>query len=251
MTYWYNEKKAPILLNFLLIGIVCTTFLTSFLDQNNYRIFDFSFFQLFSLSPLMYINYFFWQPCTALFLLPTQGFTFGAVIDVLFALLLLRTFAIEIIDQLGSKRFLIFYTLSSVCAGLSAIGTMSLLTQFCYQSLCITSIIACMTLWTHLKPYQEVNLFFLFTIKAKTFFLLAVVILFVFYGLEANWSALAACGTAILYGYFYCLLVLDQNGIFKRLFTIEQTIKRGYLFLKQFYEWRIVSPIRKKKWAKR
>src|SRR5262245_47468938 len=73
--------------------------------------------RLFSVNPLFYTSGYFWQPITALFLLPSPALSFSFLLDFAFIMLVFWLFGSLVLERIGKNRFLITYFASGILSG--------------------------------------------------------------------------------------------------------------------------------------
>lgn len=168
------------------------------------------------ISPLTYLNFFLWQPFTALFLIPAATFSFGFLLDLAFAMLLFWLLGSLLLERIGQKRFLTFYMLSGLVSGAAALLYMYLSSTYSYTSECLPALLAITTLWTMGDPHQQLNLFFVFPIRANWILAFALFGTIVTSLVHHNFASFFSYLAAFLFGYLYGLFVCGFSSPFKR-----------------------------------
>lgn len=185
----------------------------------------------FALNPILVhdpfgssFNFQIWQ-------LVTYQFMHGDFSHILFNMFALWMFGAEIENIFGSKKFLIFYLLAGVSAGLLHLFLSPLLgSSPAFTIGASGSVFGVMTAFALLFPDRYIFLYFLIPIKAK--YLIGFLIVFEFLAINSahsNVAHIAHLGGA-LFGLIY--LLLDKN------FDIElkNLFRKKYFYKKREYE---------------
>jgi hypothetical protein len=195
---------------------------------------------LFSLTENSYRHLFLWQPFTALFLIPAYSLSFGFLLDIAFAMLLLWLLGSLLVERIGAKTFFIAYASCGIVSGL-----LGLLAAFFFSSmpwqqlgLCLPAILGICTIWTMSDPYQKIILFFIIPIQAR-WILAAACIGTLFNALAAADVALFfTYATAFIWSWLFGVLFLKFSGPF-------EWMRKPAASLQAFWDWRVCSLFRK------
>ncbi len=175
----------------------------------------------FALNPILFAdgyNFQIWQ-------LITYQFMHGNFSHILFNMFGLWMFGAEIENIFGSKKFLIFYLLAGVSAGLLHLFVSPLLGSNPAVTIGASgSVFGVLVAFALLFPDRYIFLYFLIPVKAK--YLIGFLIVFEFLAInsvDSNVAHLAHLGGA-LFGFLY--LLLDKN------FDIElkSVFRKGYFY---------------------
>lgn len=183
----------------------------------------------FALNPILVddafgnpFNFQIWQ-------LITYQFMHGNFSHILFNMFALWMFGAEIENIFGSRKFLIFYLLAGVSAGLLHLFISPLLGSSPAVTIGASgSVFGVMTAFALLFPDRYIFLYFLIPIKAK--YLIGFLIVFEFLAINSahsNVAHLAHLGGA-LFGFIYLLLDKNFNIELKNVFRREYFYKRRY-----------------------
>lgn len=210
----------PPVIKYLLItnGAV---FVIQFLFLNNLRLdgipFQYYIDRWFALNPLSGrdvlgnpYNFQVWQ-------LITYQFMHGSFTHILFNMFALWMFGIEVENMWGSKKFLTFYLICGVAAGLSQIFITPLLTNLVAPTIGASgAIYGVLIAFGLLFPNRYIFLYFFVPIKAK--YLITIMIILEFFAISpgSNIAHLAHLGGALA-GFVYLMLDKDINFDLKNL----------------------------------
>lgn len=210
----------PPVIKYLLI-INGAVFVIQFLFLNNLRLdgipFQYFIDRWFALNPLSGrdvlgnpYNFQIWQ-------LITYQFMHGSFTHILFNMFALWMFGIEVENMWGSKKFLTFYLICGVAAGLSQIFITPLLTNLVAPTIGASgAIYGVLIAFGLLFPNRYIFLYFFVPIKAK--YLITIMIILEFFAISpgSNIAHLAHLGGALA-GFVYLMLDKDINFDLKNL----------------------------------
>jgi membrane associated rhomboid family serine protease len=164
--------------------------------------------ELLSLSWYGLNNFYLWQPLTYLFIQESSvnGITVTFLMLLLFNMYMLWVLGSTLSQRIGTLRYILFYLLTGIVAGLVAIWVMSLTGYYTFFAGPSAALLASFVLWTMCNPYSQVMLFFVIPMKTK--WLLAIVIGFVLLGSLSQGDSVSFTFymTSILIAYFYGLM---------------------------------------------
>lgn len=183
----------------------------------------------FALNPILVgdfpgnpFNFQIWQ-------LITYQFMHGNFSHILFNMFGLWMFGAEIENIFGSKKFLIFYLLAGVSAGLLHLFVSPLLGSTPAITIGASgSVFGVLVAFALLFPDRYIFLYFLIPVKAK--YLIGFLIVFEFLAInsvESNVAHLADLGGA-LFGFLYILFDKNFNLELKNVFRKEYFYKKSY-----------------------
>jgi membrane associated rhomboid family serine protease len=175
----------------------------------------------FALNPIGH-NFQVWQ-------LITYQFMHGGFTHILFNMFALWMFGIEIENLWGSKKFIYYYLLCGVVAGLFQIFLTPLLTGLVGPTIGASgAIYGVLIAFGVLFPNRYIFLYFFIPVKAK--YLITFLILIEFFAISpgSNIAHLAHLGGALA-GFIYILLDKNSNAAIKNIFnTSSFKIKKPY-----------------------
>lgn len=202
---------------------------------------------LLSLTENSYRELFLWQPLTSLFLIPGFSLSFGFLLDIAFAMLLLWLLGTLLVERIGARKFLFAYAscgIISGCAGLLASFVFS--TALWHQmGLCLPAILGVCTLWAMSDPYQTLILFFIFPIQARWILAFALIGT-LFNAISASdITALFTFTSAFIWSWLYGIFALGFSSPFAWMETAEERVKKACASIRAFWDWRISAMFRK------
>lgn len=171
-----------------------------------------------SLSWNGFNHLYYWQFVTYLFVESSYGgINFWFIISLIFNIYLLWMMGSMTIEYIGYRRFVPFYLLSGIFAGIISIFAMSITGFYSVLAGPTPAIYALIVVWTMLYPELEIFFFMLINIKAKwlTTGLLAIVLLMSFSQHDPIFFSSIFSG--VIFGYLYSVISLELNSPF--LFT--------------------------------
>ncbi len=175
----------------------------------------------FALNPIGH-NFQVWQ-------LITYQFMHGSFTHILFNMFALWMFGIEIENLWGSKKFIYYYLLCGVVAGLFQIFLTPLLTGLVGPTIGASgAIYGVLIAFGVIFPNRYIFLYFFIPVKAK--YLITFLILIEFFAISpgSNIAHLAHLGGALA-GFIYILLDKNSNAAIKNIFnTSSFKIKKPY-----------------------
>jgi len=199
-----------------------------------------SFFELFCLTPNAL--YAFWQPITALFVIPIEIPPLGFLLDMAFLMVLLRILSSQIIDFFDIRHFLFLYFGASFAATLAALITMHTIgSSYFMLSTCPAALLALFTVWSMCAPAQNILFMLLLPISQKWMLVLALIATIVFNLLSSNYVAAAAYSGSFLFGYLVAIMGWYLKSPFESLHPLEAHLKRFSNKLQTFWQWKIAS----------
>lgn len=197
------------------------------------------------LSPLFYTDFYFWQPLTSIFMLPSPALSFGFIIDFAFCMLVLWLFGSIVLERIGKAKFLTVYFLSGILSGLTALAVMDKFQIFTGMSELMPVILALTTLWAMIDPYQEILVFFILPLKAKWVLVVGLVGTLLVSFLSQDIVSFAAYFTAFIFSYFWGLFVLGLRSPFDWMTGLDRAINKIRVGTSRFWQWNVMGPIRK------
>lgn len=207
--------------------------------------------QLFALSPHFYTSFYFWQPITSLFLLPSPALSFGFLIDFAFSMLVFWLFGSIVLERIGKTKFLFVYFASGILSGLAALSVMQKFQLFYNISECMPMILALTTLWAMIDPKQEILLFFVLPLKAKWVLVVGLFgTIFVSF-VQQDIVTFTAYFTAFIFSYFWGLIALGLRSPFDWMTGLDRLLHKIGFGITRFWQWNIMGPIRKTQEAMR
>lgn len=188
--------------------------------------------QLFSLNPQFSMSFYFWQPITSLFILPTGHFSFGFLLDFAFMMLIFWLFGSIVCERIGKSKFLFFYFASGILSGLAALSVMHKFQIYYNMSELLPMLLALTTIWAMLDPYQEIMLFFVLPLKAKWVLVVALFGTLFVNLVQQDIVAFSAYFVAFIFSYF-CGLCFGLRSPFEWMTGLDRLV------------WRVSGSIRK------
>jgi membrane associated rhomboid family serine protease len=198
-----------------------------------------------AVTPLAYLKFFFWQPFTALFLIPSDSFSFSFLLDLAFSMLILWLLGALLLERIGAKRFFTFYVASGLISAFTALFAMYFLSSFAVVSACLPALLAIATLWTMSDPNQQLNLFFIFPLRAKWILIFALIGTLLVNLVDRDLVRFSSYAVACIFSYFYGLLALNFRSPFEWMSGFEEMIKKMQRKTNSFFEWKIFGTIRR------
>lgn len=227
-----------------LIQIISTVTLTTVLLDS---LFSISLQSLLAVTPLAYLKFFLWQPFTALFLIPSNAFSFSFLIDLAFAMLILWLLGALLLERIGVKKFLTVYVASGLLSAFAALITMYFLPSFSMVSACLPALLSITTLWAMSDRNLRLNIFFIFPLRAKWIVAFALIGTLLTNLVEQDAVRFFSYFTAFAFSYFYGLLALNFQSPFEWMSGFESIIKKLQHSANSFFQWRILGWVRKRK----
>lgn len=236
--YRLGSKFSPKPLKYLLLFIAGISTFCAFYDH-----FFTNFFGLpnpsmwFSLSTWGIKHFFVWELLTYPFVHSNVGYglSFGFVIHLLFNLYLLWVFGTGIYDRHGKRSIYRLFFGGTLFAGLVATLFIALSPSQLMFSGASAPLYSIMIAWTVLFPENTLLLFFSFRIKAK-WLVLSLLGFNLFLNLmNRNLFYFSGYLAAILFGYFYALIVWRLYGPFTKLQPFEKKVIRFSFKLKKMF----------------
>jgi membrane associated rhomboid family serine protease len=193
---------------------------------------------LFSLTTWGVHKFFIWQFLSYLFIQPLSGggISITLILHVFFDIYLLWAIGTALIQARGQKNFIGLYF-----GGALFVGVIAYLCLFLFGSPlpfagATTSIYILLIGWAFLFPEANIMLFLLLPIRAKWLvFGLIGVNLFLDFS-NGNFLSFFVTLAAMLYGYFYSVLVWEILGPFQRLHELEKKL----IYLKRKVKHRLI-----------
>jgi membrane associated rhomboid family serine protease len=181
---------------------------------------------LFSLTTWGIHNFFIWQFISYLFIQPLAGggISMALILHVFFDLYLLWAIGSSLIQARGKKHFIGLYFGGALLVGLIAYMCLFLFGSPLPFAGATTSIYILLIGWAFLFPEAKIMLFLLLPVRAKWLvFGLIGVNLFLDFS-NGNFLSFFVTLGAMLYGYFYSVLVWEILGPFYRLHGVEKRL---------------------------
>jgi membrane associated rhomboid family serine protease len=197
---------------------------------------------LLSLTENSYKHLFLWQPFTSLFLIPAHALSFGFLLDIAFAMLLLWLLGTLLVERIGTRKFLFSYASCGIISGL--VGLFASFSGW-QIGLCLPAILGVCTLWTMSDPYQKLILFFVFPIQAK--WILAFALIGTLFNAisVSDITAFFTFAAAFIWSWLYGIIVLRFSSPFEWMHKPEEVVRKTAASLRAFWDWRICSIFRK------
>lgn len=166
----------------------------------------------FALQPLGGNSFEIWQ-------LVTYQFLHGGFSHILFNMFALWMFGVEIENAWGSKKFLTFYLLSGIGAGLLHMFLSPLLTGLGVPTIGASgSVYGIMIVFAMMFPERLIYIYFLIPVKAKYLITILIVMEFMLVDSASSGVAhLAHLGGALV-GFLYIIFDKNSNTTFKNMF---------------------------------
>lgn len=233
----FQTPPTPPLIRQLIQTISVVTLSTVLLDS----LFSLRLQELLAVTPLVYLKSFFWQPFTALFLIPYSSFSFGFLLDFAFSMLILWLLGSLLLERIGTKKFLFAYVVSGLIGGLTALFTMYSLSSFAIVSACLPALLAIAVLWTMSDPHQQLNLFFIFPLRAKWILIFALIGTLLTNLVERDLVHFFSYLATVIFSYFYGVWSLHFHSPFEWLSGLEIAIKKVQSNFNAFFQWRMMG----------
>jgi len=201
---------------------------------------------LFLFNASFFSGWFFWQPVTALFMLPCPSLSFGALFDMTFVVALFWLLAAQVHDFVGHRRFITLCVVSAVASSIAAGIGFYFMPTSAPITLCSPIILALVAVWVMCAPSQNLFLMFLFPFSQKWF--LAIALLgTIGANLIAREFVLAGTYTAaFLSGYLLAIMRWYWKSPFESLARPEAGLKRFSSAIERFWQWKVACLFRKK-----
>ncbi len=171
-------------------------------------------------------NFYLWQLFTWTFLegTPTDGISFSFLFNLAFYLYILYMFGTAFITSMGEQSFFRFFIGTTLFFG--SLAALIILATGSYTTLMglIPLILALFTVWTLMNSENELLLFFLIPIKTKWLFSLVAAGTFLIALSKGSLLFFILYPGAILWGYFYGIVVLGLWGPFLYLNDLENRL---------------------------
>lgn len=160
----------------------------------------------------------------------TYQFLHGGFTHVFFNMLMLWMFGMEIENQWGSKKFLYFYLLCGVVAGLAHLFIAPLLGGGNAPVVGASgAIYGVMVAFAMMYPNRYIFIYFLFPVKAKYLIGILLVMEFLFVPSGGSVAHLAHLGGAFA-GFIYLLFDKKSNAELRSMFTKKSTYQQSRPF---------------------
>ncbi len=169
-------------------------------------------------------KFFIWQFISYLFIQPISagGISMPLILHILFDIYLLWAIGSAIVQARGEKHFLGLYFGGALFVGLIAYASLFFFGSFLPFAGATTSIYILLIGWAFLFPEANIMLFLLIPVRAKWLvFGLIGINLFLDFSNGSFLSFFVTMG-AMLYGYFYSVLVWESLSPFPRLHEVEK-----------------------------
>lgn len=207
-------------------------------------LFAFPFQEFFSLNYHFFTEYFWWQPLTSIFLLPSPVLSFGFLFDIAFQMLILWLLGGQIYDFMGRKRFFVLYFGGALISCVAALAMMYCGYGSTMLSLCPAGLCALMTVWTMCAPAANVLVFFL-PLPAKWFLVIAFLGTAVSSAIQGDMVRSVAYTSAYLFAYLVAVMAWSMRGPFEGLFRFEAVLKRFSHTMSSFWQWKVLAFLRR------
>lgn len=171
----------------------------------------------FTLQGVLDMNFYPWQLITYQFMHSTSD-----IFHIIFNMLILWMFGMEIENEMGSKKFLVFYLLCGIGAGLAQVLITPLVGEAGAPTIGASgAVFGVMVAYAMYFPNRYIFISFIIPVKAKYAMLFLVVIEFLSIGEASLVARIAHVGGAIT-GLLFILLDRTQSFNFSRLFSSKK-----------------------------
>jgi hypothetical protein len=171
-------------------------------------------------------HYYLWQLVTWVLVEPSYGggITFAFLLDLTFTLYLLWIFANSFIDNVGQRSFIRFFASTTLFFG--SIAALLILATGSYVTLMglSTFLLALFTAWALMNSENELLLMFVVPIKTKWLLVILAAGAFWLAVAQGSFIFFLLYPGALLWGYFYGVLVLELWSPFPLLNPIENKL---------------------------
>ncbi len=222
----------PLIKHLLQLTCICTLIAVGFGMQ-----------EYLTLNPGFYTSFYFWQPISSLFVLPSIGLSFGFLLDFAFLMLVFWLFGSLVHDRIGKTNFLVFYLASGILSGFSQLYVMHSLQLFASVTELMPMILAITVIWAMIDPYQEIMLFFVLPLKAKWVLLVSLFGTLFLSFIQQDVLAFIGYFTAFCFSYLWGLLVLGFQSPFEWMRGIDRLRNRLY----SFWRWNVMGSVYRSK----
>ncbi|MEX2304797.1 MAG: rhomboid family intramembrane serine protease [Waddliaceae bacterium] len=176
----------------------------------------------FSLSRSGLASGYLFQPLTYLFTYYSfpYGFTFSYFFSLLFQMYVLWWLGSSLINLIGDKSFVIFYLITGILAGLTAV----LFTQSGVFSGPAGSLIALAVVYVMFFPDAEIFIFMIFPIKARWLIFGGLGAYFLITLSQGPWTQAILVFSAAVYGYLYGAIAWNRNSPFPQTRAVDDRL---------------------------
>ncbi len=179
---------------------------------------------LFSLTTWGVHKFFIWQFLSYLFIQPisTEGISMALILHIFFDIYLLWSMGSAIVQARGKNHFLGLYFGGALFVGVIAYASLLFFGSPLPFAGATTSIYILLIGWAFLFPEAMIMLFLVIPVRAKWLvFGLIGVNLFLDFS-NGNFLSFFVTTAAMLYGYFYSVLIWESLSPFRRLHGLEK-----------------------------